>query len=132
MQRASVWIWVALTGVFELSRLCHVNILWADEDYHLAAAIQVLHGKMLYRDVWYDKPPLTALVAVLFGAWPGWHLRIAGSVVAAVSSAVAFRFAAGLWGRLEGYWAAGLLAFSCIFYLPAATIPLEPDTLMIL
>jgi 4-amino-4-deoxy-L-arabinose transferase-like glycosyltransferase len=132
MQRASVWFWVALTGVLVLSRVCHVNILWADEDYHLAAAIQVLHGKMLYRDVWYDKPPLTALVAVLFGAWPGWPLRIASTVIAAVSSAVAFQFASALWGRREGYWAAGLLAFSLIFYLPAATIPLEPDTLMIL
>ena len=76
MQRPSVWFWVSLTGVLLLSRLCHVNILWADEDYHLAAAIQMLHGKMLYRDLWYDKPPLSALVAVLFGAWPGWPLRI--------------------------------------------------------
>ena len=62
MQRSSVWFWVSLTGVILLSRLCHANILWADEDYHLAAAIQMLHGKMLYRDLWYDKPPLTALV----------------------------------------------------------------------
>ena len=66
MQRAPVWFWVGLTGVLLLSRLCHVNILWADEDYHLAAAIQMLHGKMLYRDLWYDKPPLAAMVAALF------------------------------------------------------------------
>ena len=115
-----------------LSRLCHLNILWADEDYHLAAAIQMLHGKMLYRDLWYDKPPLSAMVAMLFGAWPGWPLRIASSLLGVASCAVAFRFASGLWSRREGYWAAGWLAFSLIFYLPAATIPLEPDTLMIL
>jgi 4-amino-4-deoxy-L-arabinose transferase-like glycosyltransferase len=132
MQRPSLWFCVSLTGVLLLSRLCHVNILWADEDYHLAAAIQMLHGKMLYRDLWYDKPPLTALVAMLFGAWPGWPLRIVSSLFAAASCAVAFRFASDLWGRREGYWAAGFLAFSLIFYLPAATIPLEPDTLMIL
>jgi len=132
MQRSSAWFWVSLTGVLLLSRLCHVNILWADEDYHLAAAIQLLHGKMLYRDLWYDKPPLSALAAVLFGAWPGWPLRIAASLFAAASCGVAFRFASALWSRREGYWAAGLLAFSLIFYLPAATIPLEPDTLMIL
>ncbi|MCU1336788.1 MAG: hypothetical protein JWO19_2369 [Bryobacterales bacterium] len=131
-ERPSVWFWAALTGILLLSRLCHVNILWADEDYHLAAAIQMLHGKMLYRDLWYDKPPLNAIVALLFGAWPGWPLRIAASLFAAVSCAVAFRFASGLWGRREGYWAAGSLAFSLIFYLPAATLPLEPDTLMIL
>jgi len=132
MQRPSVWFWVSLTGVILLSRLCHVNILWADEDYHLAAAIQLLQGKMLYRDLWYDKPPLTALVAVLFGAWPGWPLRIASTVLSVASCAVAFRFATALWSRREGFWAAGLLAFSLIFYLPPATIPLEPDTLMIL
>jgi len=132
MQRSSVVFWVSLTGVILLSRLCHVNILWADEDYHLAAGIQILHGKMLYRDLWYDKPPVTALVAVLFGAWPGWPLRIAETIFAAASCAVAFRFASGIWTRREGYWAAGLLAFSLIFYLPPATIPLEPDTLMIL
>jgi 4-amino-4-deoxy-L-arabinose transferase-like glycosyltransferase len=115
-----------------LSRLSHVNILWADEDYHLAAAIQMLHGKMLYRDLWYDKPPLTPLVALLFAALPGWPLRIASSLFAAASCAVAFRFASDLWSRREGYWAAGFLAFSLVFYLPPATIPLEPDTLMIL
>jgi len=132
MQRTSVWFWVSLTGVILLSRLCHVNILWADEDYHLAAAIQMLHGKMLYRDLWFDKPPVTAMVALLFGALPGWPLRIASSLLATAACAVAFRFAASLWSRREGYWAAGSLAFSLIFYLPAATIPLEPDTLMIL
>jgi 4-amino-4-deoxy-L-arabinose transferase-like glycosyltransferase len=123
---------MSLTGVLLLSRLCHLNILWADEDYHLAAAIQMLHGKMLYRDLWYDKPPLSAMVALLFGAWSGWPLRIAATVFATASCAVAFRFASGLWSGREGYWAAGSLAFSLIFYLPAATIPLEPDTLMIL
>jgi 4-amino-4-deoxy-L-arabinose transferase-like glycosyltransferase len=132
MQRPSVWFWVSLTGVLLLSRLCHVNILWADEDYHLAAAIQMLHGKMLYRDVWYDKPPMTAMVALLFGAWSGWPLRIASSLFAAISCVVAFRFASSLWSQREGYWAAAFLAFSVIFYLPPATIPLEPETLMIL
>lgn len=132
MPRPSKWFWVTLTGVLLLSRLCHVNILWADEDYHLAAAIQMLHGKMLYRDVWYDKPPLNALVAVLFGAWQGLPLRIVSTLVAVASCVVAFRFASGLWSRREGYCAALLLAFSCIFYVPSATIPLEPDTLMIL
>ena len=132
MQRSSVWFWVSLTGVILLSRLCHVNILWADEDYHLAAAIQMLHGKMLYRDLWYDKPPLTALLALLFESQPGWPLRIASALFAAASCAVAYRFASSLWSRHEGYCAALLLAFSLIFYLPAATIPLEPDTLMIL
>jgi hypothetical protein len=132
MPRPATWFWVLLTGILLFSRLCHVNILWADEDYHLAAAIQMLHGKMLYRDLWYDKPPLSALASLLFGAWPGWPLRVAGGLVAAAPCAAAFHFASRLWGRREGFCAAGLLAFSLVFYLPSATIPLEPDTWMIL
>src|SRR5581483_6637511 len=132
LQKASLWFWIALAGALLLFRLCHRNILWADEDYHLAAAIQMLHGKMLYRDLWYDKPPLNAIVALLFGAWPGWPLRAVSALIAAASCLVAFRFASALWTRREGYGAAAALAFSLIFYLPSATIPLEPDTLMIL
>jgi len=132
MQRPATWFWVLLAGILLFSRLSHVNILWADEDYHLAAGIQMLHGKMLYRDLWYDKPPLSAIVSLLFGAWPGWPLRVAGGLLAVASCAAAYYFASRLWSRREGFFAAGLLAFSLVFYLPTATIPLEPDTLMIL
>jgi hypothetical protein len=87
---------------------------------------------MLYRDLWYDKPPLSAIVSLLFGAWPGWPLRLAGGLLALASCAPAYHLASRLWSRREGFCAAGLLAFSLVFYLPSATIPLEPDTLMIL
>ena len=50
------------------ARLCHADILWADEDYHLAAAIQVLYGKIPYRDFWYDKPFLNLAACLLFAA----------------------------------------------------------------
>ncbi len=40
------------------ARLCHSGIVWVEEAYPAAAAIQILNGKMLYRDVWFDKPPL--------------------------------------------------------------------------
>src|SRR5215470_4273842 len=89
----ALFFWIGLAAVLIASRLCHLNILWADEDYHLAAGIQLLHGKMLYRDLWYDKPALSALITVLCGAWPGWPLRIAGALLALVTSILAFRFA---------------------------------------
>src|SRR5258706_4881502 len=132
MQRPATWFWILLAGILLFSRLCHVNILWADEDYHLAAGIQMLHGKMLYRDLWYDKPPLSAIASLLFRAWPGWPLRVASSLLAVASCVAAYHFGSRLWSRREGFCAAGLLAFSLVFYLPSATIPLEPDTLMIL
>ncbi len=128
----SILFWVALGAVLLASRLAHVNILWADEDYHLAAAIQILHGKMLYRDLWYDKPPLNALLLVLFGAWPGWPLRIASTVLALAGSIAMYQFAAAVWGRREGYFAAALLAFFQLFYFPKAILTLEPETLLVL
>jgi hypothetical protein len=124
--------WIVTAAVLLLSRLAHRTILWADEDYHLAAAIQILRGKMLYRDVWYDKPPLTALLDVLFGAWYGWPLRIACTLAALGVCWIGFKLAEKLWGPREGFAGAAWLAFFQIFYLPAAVMPLEPDTLLLL
>ncbi len=130
-KRRAIWFWGSLAAALFASRACHLNILWADEDYHLAAAIQILHRKMLYRDLWYDKPPLSAIIALLFGGWPGWPLRIASTLIAIAGCALSFRFASQLWTRREGFYAAALVAFFLIFYSAPATIPLEPDTLMI-
>ncbi len=129
MSRAGFW--TCLSGIVLLSRLSHINVLWADEDYHLAAAIQVLHGKLPYRDFWYDKPPLNLAFYLLFGAHTGIALRIADSFFVVACCALAYRFASELWSRREGMFAASALAFSLIFYLPSANIPLEPDTLTI-
>jgi hypothetical protein len=124
--------WFALAALLLISRAAHLNILWADEDYHLAVAVQALHGKMLYRDVWYDKPPLNALLMLLIGGWPGWPLRIASVVLELAAAVVAFRFASRLWTAREGYIAAALFVFFHVFYFAYTVMPLEPDTLMVL
>ncbi len=122
--------WLSLSAAILASRLFHVHILWADEDYHLAAAIQVLAGKLPYRDFWYDKPPLNLLFYLLFGARTGVALRVADSAFVVLCCALAFRFAQKLWSSREGYLAAAALAFFSIFYLAPGIIPEEPDTLM--
>jgi hypothetical protein len=132
MTRASRTFWILLAAALFVSRAAHVNILWADEDYHLAAAVQLLHGKMLYRDIWYDKPPLNALLFTIFGAWPGWPLRIASVALELGSAVVAFRFASRLWSPREGYLAASAVAFFHIFFFGHTAIPLEPDSIMVL
>jgi hypothetical protein len=123
--------WLCLSAAVLVSRLCHSNILWADEDYHLAAAIQVLHGKIPYRDFWYDKPPLNLAFYLLFGARTGMLLRVADALFVCLCCVLAWRFASRLWSRREGFFAAGALAFFLIFYLPPGVLPLEPDTLML-
>src|SRR5277367_3523403 len=123
--------WLSLSAAVLASRLSHVNILWADEDYHLAAAIQVLAGKFPYRDFWYDKPPLNLSFYLAFGAQTGVPLRVADALFVFLCCALAYCFAAELWSRREGYLAAAGLAFCSIFYLAPGIIPEEPDTLML-
>src|SRR5580765_2057352 len=91
--RSASAFWGAMAAVLLVSRLAHRTILWADEDYHMAAAIQMLRGKMLYRDVWYDKPPLNALLDLLFGAWYGWPLRLVCTVAALGVCWIGFKLA---------------------------------------
>lgn len=132
MTSATRIFWLVLALALLISRSAHVDILWADEDYHLAAGIQILRGKMLYRDIWYDKPPLTALLMTLFGAWPGWPLRIFSVLLDVATAVVAFRFASQFWTPRAGYAAAALYGFFQIFYHAHTVIPLEPDSVMIL
>ncbi len=114
------------------ARLCHSGIVWVEEAYPTAAAIQLLNGKMLYRDIWFDKPPLSALIYLLWDARSGVILRIAGAVFIFVCCAMLWRFARDLWGPREGLAAALLLGFFLTFGIPAAVMPLAPDLLMLL
>jgi len=113
------------------ARLCHIEILWAEEDLPMAAAQQMQFGKTLYRDVWFDKPPLLASLYLAWGVRTGWLLRLAGALYALAACALAFGFAQDLWGVYEGVWAAELLGFFLIFDFPSAVIPLAADLTML-
>ncbi len=127
-----VWLFTGLFAILLAARLCHADILWADEDYHLAAAIQVLYGKIPYRDFWYDKPFLNIAACLSFAAKTGWLLRLASAIYATLLCGLAYVFASQVWTRREGYAAALVSAFSLTFYFPAPTLTMEPDTLMML
>jgi hypothetical protein len=134
MSRSGIRATTALTGLFLFllaGRLCHTAVLWVEECYPAAAAIQIVHGRSLYRDVWFDKPPLSALAYLLWGAQAGIPLRLAGAVFVAAACWLAFRFAADIWTEREGIAAACLLGFFLTFGVPAAVIPLAPDLLLI-
>lgn len=113
------------------TRLCHSGVLWIEECYPAAAAIQILHGKLPYRDFWFDKPPLAPAFYVLFGALAGWPLRVAGSLVVIALAWLAGKFAGELWGEKEGRLAAWLFAVALTFWISAAVIPLAPDLLLL-
>lgn len=128
----SVYFWSGLFVFLLLLKLCHLHILWAEEGYSSAAAVQILHGKMLYRDFWFDKPPLAALVYVLWHGRAGFGLRLADAVYAWACAVAAYRLARNLWSDREAIFAACLMAFFLVFDLPASITTLAPDLLLIL
>ena len=69
MNQRAVWALIAL--VVFATRLCHLNIVWVEEGYPTAAAIQMFAGKTIYKDFWFDKPPLFPAVYLLWGARTG-------------------------------------------------------------
>jgi hypothetical protein len=128
LKRFSIPILIVLLACL---RFCHVHLLWADEDYHLAAAINLLHGKAPYRDFWYDKPPFAAVFYLLIGGEAGWALRMLDAVFVLTACYLAYRLARDWWGNTEGLLAATFLSFYLAFYLPSAVIPFAADAVMI-
>ncbi len=120
-----------LFGLVLAAHLCHSGVLWEPETFPLAAASQILHGHKLYQQIWYDKPPLSPVFALLIGAQSGWPLRTAGALYTLLCAALAFGFARQLWGRREAFWAASLIAFFLTFDFPASVLPLGPDLLTV-
>lgn len=123
---------VAIAAVVIAARLLHSSVLWADDNLQLAAAMQVAMGKTLYRDVWFDKPPLVAWIDLLWGARDGVWLRLAGAIYVLAVAGMAWKFARAKWTEREGLLAAFFAAFFLTFDLPSAVIPLASDMLLIL
>jgi hypothetical protein len=123
---------IAAVAILVLAaRLAHAGILWVEEAYPTAAAIELLRGKVLYRDIWFDKPPLFPSFYLLWGARSGWPLRIGGALFVLGACWIAGRLARELWGEREGWFAAALTAFFFTFDVPAAAIALTPDLLLV-
>jgi hypothetical protein len=125
------WVLAGLLIALACLRVCFAGVLWSDEDYHMAAAIHMLHGKLPYRDFWYDKPPLGAVYYLAIGGFPGLILRLWDAAYILLCCRLAFQLARSWWGKTEGWAAALLLGFFTTFYLPAAVIPFAPDALLI-
>jgi hypothetical protein len=103
-----------------------------EEGYPTAAAVQLLDGKALYRDVWFDKPPGSPYLYLLWGAHIGWPLRLAGALYVWCCCLMAWRVAHDMWSEREGIAAALLLGFFLTFGIPSAVMALAPDLLMVL
>ncbi len=130
--RVTAAIFGVIAAIVIATRLCHSRVLWADDNLPLAAAMQVARGKILYRDIWFDKPPLVTWICLAWGARAGLWMRLAGAAYAIAVAAAAGKFARAKWGEMEGVFAACFAAFFLTFGLPSAVIPLASDMLLVL
>lgn len=132
--RAPQTMLAAIFVVLLASRLAHLRIVWVEEGYPAAAAIQILDsGKVLYRDIWFDKPAGTAYLYCLWGARTGLALRLADTVFLFACCVLLYCFGRSLWGReLEGLVAASFLAIYLTFGIPAAVMAIAPDLALVL
>ena len=125
------WVWPLLALLVLLTRLSHLDIVWVEEGYPTAAAIQMMAGKVIYKDFWFDKPPLFPAMYLLWGAAAGAVLRIAGAAFVLLAAWLLYRFGRELWGEREGLLAALFLTFSLTFWIPSAVMVLGPDMLLL-
>ena len=121
-----------LIGLIAVTRLCHLRLVWIEEAYGSAAASQLLRGSHLYRDLWFDKPPLYAWIYEAWGAASGLPLRLGGIVFASICCFVAYNFGKSRWSEAEGVAAAWFLGLSITFGPPSAVLALAPDLLLVL
>ena len=113
------------------ARFSHADLVWVEEAYGLAAAAELLRGKSLYRDVWFDKPPLYAWFYTLCGASGGAALRALGSVWLLLCGFAVYTAGRALWGVREGVVAGVSILLFLTFWIPSAVIAIAPDLLMI-
>jgi hypothetical protein len=126
-----ILFFAALFVLLLAAHLRHAGVLWAEEDLPLAVALQMKRGAVLYRDIWFDKPPLVPGIYLLWGVSIGPVLRLVGALYDLVACVFAFAISSSLWTRREGYAAAALMAFFLTFDTHSAVLPLAADLLLL-
>jgi hypothetical protein len=91
----------------------------------------MLFGKVLYRDIWFDKPPLVPMVYLLWGVKIGFVLRVAGAAYCTLVSWLAYATSRALWSERAGRWAAILMGSFLTFDTASAVLPLAADLLLL-
>lgn len=124
-------VWTGIILLLAAAHFCHLHVLWVEEAYPTAAAAELIRGKVLYRDLWFDKPPFFAAIYMLWGAQIGWGLRLAGTLFGILTCWVAGRAAKVLWNEQSELWAAGLTAVFLTFDTASAVMAMTPDLLTV-
>jgi hypothetical protein len=124
--RAYAWTFVASAGVVAFAvSLCQRTINLTDEGYLLSQAVDMLSGKVLYRDMdAFVSPGIWFLLAGLFSVTEPSVLASRGLALGGYLATVflAYRIAARLTSRAWAWGAVGILMIFTVWAFPAWTI----------
>ncbi|HJQ70784.1 MAG TPA: glycosyltransferase family 39 protein [Blastocatellia bacterium] len=130
-----LWVFVAITAATFLLRIFYAGHLYQDDGLWFTAAEQILDGRALYREIYFDKPPaLPLLYAMLFKLF-GAHIlviRLFTIFYSVAISATLYLFGSRLYGRREGLLAAVMFAVFSTTYTTGHVQGLNTDFLMLL
>ncbi len=124
-----------LLAIIAATRLPYTHFVWADEGLWFTAAQELLRGKALYSQIWFDKPPGVAWIyAALFKAFGPSLLAVRiFTVLYALAVALALHnIARTFWGEHEARLAALLWAVYNATWIHAQVQPLAVDHLVLL
>ncbi|HWC77703.1 MAG TPA: glycosyltransferase family 39 protein [Blastocatellia bacterium] len=118
-----------------LLRIFYVGHLYQDDGLWFTAAGEIIRGKALYREIYFDKPPGLPLVyAALFKAF-GAHIltiRLFTILYSVAISAVLYCFGSRLYSRRVGMIAAAMFVVFSTTYTTGHVQGLNTDFLMLL
>jgi hypothetical protein len=128
------WFAVILAVSFIL-RIAYAGHLYQDDGFWFTAAEEMLRGKALYREIYFDKPPgLPMVYTALFWIF-GAHIltiRVFTIFYSTAISAVIYLFGSKLYDRRTGLIAAGMFAFFSTTSASGHVQGLNTDLLMAL
>jgi 4-amino-4-deoxy-L-arabinose transferase-like glycosyltransferase len=128
-------IFVALAVVAFLLRIFYAGHLYQDDGLWFTAGEELLRGKALYREIYFDKPPVLPLAYALLFKLFGAHILTIRLFTIFYSLAVSFalyRFAAFLYDKRVGLVVAAMFVFFSTTYLTGHFQGLNTDFLMTL
>ncbi|MBI3653665.1 MAG: glycosyltransferase family 39 protein [Acidobacteria bacterium] len=118
-----------------LLRIFYATHLFQDDGLWFTAGEEILRGKALYREIYFDKPPLLPLLYALLFQLFGAHLltiRLFTIVYTVVVGWALYRFAALLYDQRTGLLAAAMFVVFSTTYTTGHFQGLNTDLLMLL
>ncbi len=128
-------LFIALASISFVLRIFYSGHLYQDDGLWFTAAEEILRGKALYREIYFDKPPgLPLLYAGLFKLF-GAHIvviRLFTIFYAVGVAAVLYLFGSYLYGRRAGMIAAAMFVVFSTTFTTGHVQGLNTDFLMLL